>query len=115
MIKDDEFQKELKKLNDLFKDIEPAKAKLAEGLIEDAAFLRVQNSKLKEQMVETGMIKIHPQNKYMQKPVETAKQYLKNVNSYAVIIKALNGILQMNVLDEEDEFDKFIKERQQNE
>jgi regulator of replication initiation timing len=111
MIKDDDFQKELMKLTDLFKEVDPGKVKLAEGLIEDAAFLRVQNKKLKQQMVETGMVRIHPQNPFMQKPVETAKQYLKNVNSYAVIIKALNGILQMDIPDEEDDFEKWMKER----
>lgn len=107
-----EYQKELVKLQELFKDIDPAKAKLAQGMIEDAAFLYAQNTALKESIVETGMIKIHPQHKDIQKPVETGKQYLKNVNSYAVIIKTLNSILQKNGLDDEDEFDAYVKEHQ---
>lgn len=114
MLKDTDFQKEQEKLHDLFKDIDPAKATLVEGLIEDAAFLRIQNAKLKTQMVETGMVKIHPQYPEIQKPVEAAKQYLRNVNSYAVIIKTLNAVLQKSPPDEEDEFDKWMKERQQN-
>ncbi len=106
-----EFQKEREKLAELFKDVDPAKAKLAEGLIEEAAFLRVQNQALREILVETGMVKIHPQHKAIQKPVETARQYLKNVNSYSVIVKTLNGILKKDALEEEDEFDTFLKER----
>lgn len=106
-----EFQKEREKLAELFKDVDPAKAKLAEGLIEEAAFLRIQNQALRAAIVETGMVKIHPVHKDIQKPVETARQYLKNVNSYSVIVKTLNGILQKDALEEEDEFDTFLKER----
>jgi len=104
------FQKEQAKLAELFKDIDPDKAKLAEGLIEEAAFLRAQNATLREAIYETGMVKIHPQHKDIQKPVETARQYLKNVNSYAVIIKTLNGILQKNAIEGEDDFEAFLKE-----
>ena len=107
-----EYQKELMKLQELFKDIDPAKAKLAEGMIQDAAFIYAQNTALKESIVETGMIKVHPQHKYIQKPVETGKQYLKNVNIYAVIIKTLNSILQKNTLEEEDAFDAYLREHQ---
>ena len=105
-----EFQKEQARLLELFKDIEPDKAKLAEGLIEDAAFLRSQNHLLRQALVETGMVKIHPQHKDIQKPVETARQYLKNVSSYSVIIKTLNGILQKNTIEDEDEFETFMRE-----
>jgi regulator of replication initiation timing len=105
------YQEERERLTELFKEVEPAKAKLAEGLIEEAAFLRVQNQALRETLVETGMVKIHPQHLLIQKPVETARQYLKNVNSYSVIVKTLNSILQKNFLAEEDEFDAFLKER----
>ena len=106
------YQKEREKLAEIFKDIDPAKAQLAEGLIEEAAFLRAQNATLREGIYETGMVKIHPQHKDIQKPVETARQYLKNVNSYAVLIKTLNGILQKNALEGEDEFEAFMKEHQ---
>lgn len=110
---DTEIQKEREKLAELFKDIEPAKAMLVDGLIEDAAFLRVQNARLKARLAETGMVKIHPDYPDMQKPIEAARQYLRNVNSYAVVIKTLNGVLSKNVPDEEDEFDRFLKEHQQ--
>ena len=109
-MKRDEYQKEQEKIAELFKDVDPSKAKLAEGLIEEAAFLRIQNKALREAIVETGMVKVHPQHKDIQKPVETARQYLKNVNSYAVVVKALNGILQKNTIEEEDSFDEFLKE-----
>jgi len=100
-------QKELEKLTVIFADVDPTKRKLIEGLIEDAAFLKAENYVLKEAITETGMVRLHPQHPEIQKPVETAKQYLKNVNTYAVIIKTLNGILSKNLIEEDDGLDEF--------
>ena len=104
------YKKELEKLAEIFKDVEPSKAQLVEGLIEDAAFLKTENFILRQVIAETGMVKFHPQHPEIQKPTEAAKQYLKNVNSYAVVIKTLNGILQKNTIEADDEFDEFMKE-----
>lgn len=109
MSKSDVYQKELAKLTEIFAEVEPSKAKLVEGLIQDAAFLMAENYVLKQAIDVTGMVKIHPQHPYIQKPIETAKQYLKNVNSYSVIIKTLNGVLMRNTVEGEDEFDAFLK------
>ncbi|MBP1992538.1 hypothetical protein [Paenibacillus eucommiae] len=109
MKKKDVYEAELAKLNEIFEDVEPTKAKLVEGLVEDAAFLKAENHMLRQSIAITGMVKIHPQNQDLQKPVETAKQYLKNVNAYSVVIKTLNGILSKNGLEGDDEFDEFIR------
>lgn len=101
------YQKELEKLTEIFTDIEESKKKLVEGLIEDAAFLKAENFVLKEALTEIGMVNFHPQNKHLQKPVEAAKQYLKNVNSYAVIIKTLNGVLNQNIIEDDDDLSDF--------
>ncbi|KLU66745.1 hypothetical protein DEAC_c14130 [Desulfosporosinus acididurans] len=101
------LQRERAKLIEIFKDVEPGKAQLVSGLIDDAAFLYAENRELRELMAETGMIKIHPQFRDRQKQTEAAKQFLKNVNSYAVIIKTLNGVLSKNVLEPDDGLDEF--------
>lgn len=101
------YQQEVTKLNELFVEVEPARAKLVQGLIEDAAFLYAENVVLRETLSRTGMVKVHPKNPDMQKPVEAAKQYLKNANSYAVVIKTLNGVLSKNVIDPDDGLDEF--------
>lgn len=111
--RNDEYLKEREKLLEIFRDVEPSKAKLVEGLIDEAAFLRIQNKALRELMVETGMVKIHPTFKDMQKPTESARQYLKNVNSYAVVIKTLNNVLQKNTPEGEDEFDMWLREKRE--
>ncbi len=107
MSRDDLYQKELEKLGEIFKDVEPSKAKLVQGLIEDAAFLKAESQALKEMMASTGMVKVHPRNPELQKSTEAAKQYLKNVNSYAVVIKALNGVLSKSIIEDEDELAEF--------
>jgi hypothetical protein len=107
MDKSEIYQRELAKLRELFKEVDPSKAQLVEGLIEDAAFLRAENAQLRETLKESGMVLVHPKNPNLQKPVEAARQYLKNINSYAVVIKALNGVLSKNTLDPDDGMDEF--------
>lgn len=107
MPKSEVVSRERQKLLDLFVDVEPAKRQLVEGLIDDAAFLYAENQELRAVMAQTGMVKVHPQHPELQKPTEAAKQYLKNTNSYAVIIKTLNSILSKNVLDPDDELDDY--------
>lgn len=107
MTKNEVYQKELMKLHEIFQDIDQNKAKLAQGLIEDAAFLYAENFELKKVIDKTGMVKFHPDYPEIQKPTEAAKQYLKNANSYAVIIKALNGILNKSLVEEDDDLDEF--------
>ena len=106
------IREERAKLAEIFKEIDPTKAKLIAGLLDEAAYLLVENEMLRGVLVETGMIKVHPQHPDIQKPVEAARQYRQNVNSYAVVIKTLNGILAKDGTEGEDEFDKFMRERQ---
>ncbi len=107
MSKQEEYQKELIKLTEIFAEVEPAKTKLVQGLIEDAAFLKAENQELRDTIAITGMVKIHPDHPELQKPVEAARQYLKNVNSYAVVIKTLNGVLNKSAIEEDDELSEF--------
>jgi hypothetical protein len=106
MSKSEIYQQELAKLTEIFKDVDEPKRKLVEGLLEDAAFLKSETFALKETLKKTGMVKIHPDHPELQKPIEAAKQYLKNINSYAVVIKTLNGVLN-NKIEEEDQLSEF--------
>jgi hypothetical protein len=103
MLKQNVYEKELAKLNELFKEIDESSKKLVEGLIQDAAFLYAENYIIKESLEKTGMIKFHPDNPLLQKPLPAAKEYRQNLNSYAVVIKTLNGVLQKGNLDEDEE------------
>lgn len=103
------YETELAKLTEIFQEVEEPKRKLVEGLIQDAAFLLAENYVLKQVIEKTGMVKVHPQHPDLQKTTEAAKQYMKSVNSYSVVIKTLNGILSKNMIEPDDEFDEFLK------
>ena len=107
---DQVMRQEQEKLAQIFEQVDENKRQLVEGLINDAAFLFAQNYRLRELMAESGMIKIHPTKPELQKPTETARQYLKNTNAYAVIIKTLNGILSKDALEPDDELENFLRE-----
>lgn len=104
------YEQEVEELNKLFQNAEEGQKRIVQGLIEDAAFLYAENHEIKKTIKEIGMIKFHPTNKSLQKQTEAGKQYLKNVNSYTVVIKVLFSILQKNVVEEDDGFDEFMKE-----
>lgn len=114
MTKTEVYQQEHAKLTEIFQDVEPAKAKLVEGLIEDASFLRADNWSLRKLIEIAGgtVVQVNPIDPMRQKPTEAGKQYLKNLNSYSVVIKTLNGILNKNAGEGDDPFDDFIKQHQ---
>jgi regulator of replication initiation timing len=107
MQKSEIFRQELSKLTEIFKDVESSKRQLVEGLLEDAAFLKAENEILKQVIAKTGMVKVHPEYPELQKPTEAGKQYLKNINSYSVVIKTLNGVLSKNIIEDEDDLSDF--------
>ena len=111
MTKSERIQKERERLESIFANIEPGQRDLVEGLMDQAAYLAIENADLKETLIQTGMVKIHPKYPEIQKPVEAAKQYRQNVNTYAVIIKTLNGVLMKDAGTEEDAFDEWIRSR----
>jgi len=97
------YEKEKAKMTEIFKDVDESKRKLVEGLIDEAAFIKAENSVLQKLIDESGMVKVHPDNPTLQKSLETSKQYLKNCNAYSVIIKTLNGVLNKDIIDEDDD------------
>jgi hypothetical protein len=101
------FQRELEKLSAIFTDVEESKRKLVEGCIEDAAFLYAENWELRRLIVPHGTVLVNPKNQLQQKTLPAATQYLKNINSYAVIIKALNSVLSKNVASDYDELSEY--------
>jgi hypothetical protein len=107
MTKKEAYNKELNKLNEIFNDVDESYKKLVEGLIQDAAFLYAENYILKQTLEQTGMIKIHPGNATLQKPLPAAKEYRQNLNSYSVVIKSLSSILQKKIDDDDDDMNEF--------
>jgi hypothetical protein len=107
MTRNEAYNKELNKLNEIFNDVDESYKKLVEGLIQDAAFLYAENYVLKQTSAQTGMIKIHPDNPSIQKPLPIAKEYRQNLNSYSIVIKSLSNILQRKIDDDDDDMGEF--------
>lgn len=101
------YEEELAKLTEIFKEINETKRSLVNGLIQDAAFLYAENYVLKESLNKTGMIKFHPNNATMQKPLPAAKEYRQNLNSYAVVIRSLDRVLMKDIVEEEDDMGEY--------
>ena len=99
-------QVEYERLRSLFSSVDETKTKLVDNLIEQAAFMKIELGILQDQIRKHGAIQIS--NKGAQRQTEAAKYYTKLVNSYGTVIKTLNSIMGKNIIDEDDEFDKFI-------
>lgn len=100
-------QLEYERLKSLFLSVDPTKTELVDNLLNEAAFMRVQLENLQEQIKRYGAIQIS--SKGTQRQTEAAKYYTKLVNSYGTVIKTLNTIMGKNMMDDDDEFDEFMK------
>ena len=97
---------EYERLLELFKDVDETKRKLVDGLLEKAAFLKTQLDALEEEIRTHGSMKV-VRGEYV---VSTAyKTFLSSLGIYQNVIKTLNSIMGKNMIDEDDEFDDFMK------
>ncbi|MDD2260494.1 MAG: hypothetical protein WC925_05000 [Bacilli bacterium] len=107
MSKIENVQIEYERLRSLFSSVDPTKAELVDNLLNEAAFMRVQLENLQQQIRKYGAVQIS--SKGTQRQTEAAKYYTKLVNSYGNVIKTLNTIMGKNMIDDNDEFDEFMK------
>ncbi len=107
MSKIENVQIEYERLRSLFSSVDPTKAELVDNLLSEAAFMRTQLEQLRLQIKKYGAVQIS--SKGMQRQTEAAKYYTKLVNSYGTVIKTLNSIMGKNMIDDDDEFDEFMK------
>ena len=101
------IQKEYERLSALFKDVDEAKTKLIDGLLHKAAFLKVQLDELQEEVIANGAVEYSSKGNSRQTPCY--KTFLASLGVYQNVIKTLNSIMGKNAIDEDDEFDEFMK------
>ena len=97
---------EYERLLELFKDVDEAKQKLVDELLKKAAFLKTQLDSLEEEIRKYGCMKVVG-GKYILSPAY--KTFLNSLGIYQNLIKSLNLIMGKNTIDEDDEFDNFMK------
>lgn len=95
-------EKEIKKLNNIIKDIPADKKKLVEGLIADASFMAEQLAILREHIGKHGWSEEYQNgaNQYGKKTSVEADTYLKMQKSYASVIRQLTDFLPDTKHDE---------------
>jgi hypothetical protein len=103
MDKQSEYEAELKLWNELFSVTPEATQKAVSGLIKKAAYIHSVCWELEETIKQTGAIKIHPQFPEIQKTVPAVKEYARMADSYSTITNRLNGILNKNTQDDDDD------------
>lgn len=86
---------ELRKLKKIFASIEKNKQDVAIGLIESAAFMRVELQKLEEHIAEHGCTEEYQNgaNQFGKKKSSEVEVYNVMIKNYASIIKQLNDLL----------------------
>ena len=101
------IKKEYERLAALFKDVDDTKTKLIDELLHKAAFLKVQLDDLQADVIRNGAIEYSSKGNSRQ--TQCYKTFLASLGVYQTIIKTLNSIMGKNAIDEDDEFDEFIK------
>ena len=114
--KDERIRGEKQRLKKIYSGLSPARLKLAAGLIERAAFLRVELEDLELDLLENGWTEPFQQARGMD-PYDRARPqgqtYQTAVKNYRDTIKQLDSMLPQKVTTttEEDGFDSFVTGR----
>lgn len=93
-------------LRNIFKDVSKQEQDLINPLIEEVIYLEEQMKYLRT----LPHIKIHPQNKEIQKKTEAAKLYKEYMQSYMNAIRIMVGVLHKNDTQEQNELLKRLAE-----
>lgn len=102
-----EYQAEFNRINSLFEKSDDLVKALAAGLIQDAAYLYAENKVLRSTLKKTGMVRINPNNAVQQRPIEAAKQYRANCDTYSSVMGRLYRMLDTQNDDEEDDMEEY--------
>jgi len=111
--KDTLIKRETARLTNLFKNIERVRRLSTNGLIEEAAFMKVTLKELKTEIDKAGPIDEMPQGDYsILREHPALKSYNTMVQRYAAILKQLTDLLPKEAkVVEEDVFGDFINSR----
>ena len=78
-----------------------------ESLIEQAAYERIYLRKLNDQAIQTGLVKIHPDNPNIQQTLPVSGQIAKHSAALTNIMDKLMKHLAVEVEDDDDELSEY--------
>lgn len=102
-----EYKTEYNRLLALFDKSDDTIEALATGLIQDAAYLYAENKVLRAMLQKIGMVRISQNNPARQRPVEAAKQYRANCDTYSSIMGRLYRMLGEQEPEDEDDMEEY--------
>ena len=108
--KEEKIKKEINRLKRIYKDIEVNRKQTIEGLISEAAYMRVTLEELRNTIDTEGVIDIMPQGDYSIKREHPAMRiYNTTIQRYTSITKQLTDLLPKEIQKEVDDgFNNFI-------
>lgn len=115
MKKETKIKNEINRLNDIFKDISKDTIKLVDGLIKEAAYMRISLEIMKEDLDENGWNESFtqsPNTPAYERERPTARQYINLNKSYQQIMKQLSDLLPKNdkkAVGVDDGFNQFVQ------
>jgi len=113
LTKEEKIKKEIRRLKRIYKDLDGKKKQVAEGLINEAAFMKATLEELKELIDENGPIDEMPQGEYsILREHPAVKTYNTMIQRYTTTIKQLADLLPKETPKEEDDgFESFVMSR----
>jgi hypothetical protein len=111
--RDERITNEINRLNHILKDLPKDKIDIADGLVNEAAFMRVTLEDLKEDINKNGTVDEMPQGSYsIMRESPSVKIYNTMVQRYAGTCKEIFNLLPKDVVVEEDDgFESFVSKR----
>lgn len=100
-------EEEYKRIKGLFNDTEANQLQLLDGAFWECARLRVELEELSLIVRETGLIRVNPNNKAMQKELPVSKMIVKVRANYLNYLAKLSNILGKNIDDEDNDMEEF--------
>ena len=109
--KEKKIKQEVSRLKKNYKDLEKEKVKILDGLVNEAAFLKISLEETREILTKEGLTEILKQGKQeFERERLQVKIYLNFMKLYSNVMKQLIDIIPSDMKqEEEDELIKFIK------
>jgi hypothetical protein len=94
LLKKEQIKQEKEDLKNIYSELEEDKKAIADGLIEELAFIRISLVEIKDDLIENGFVDIMPQGDYeIRREDPASKSYIKLLQKYKDITKDLVKML----------------------
>jgi len=115
LTKDEKIDKEIKRLKEIYKEVDQRKTKTLEGLIQECGFMRITLEELRKIINETGVVDEMPQGDYtILRESPYVKTYHTMIQRYTTANEKLLGLLpkEKEAPPKDDGFDNFVEGRE---